>query len=146
MCILEGERTRSRVPCHSFMGSWKSRVSIWPAPGAAGAACPSPVRYGKTCARKASVLFVRCISFLQGAKARGLAFNQTSATIISIETALSKEIGNFSLKCHWYFSCHSYLGHPKEISVCFQGDFCGVLFTNDVPWLPLGFGSLSQGE
>lgn len=64
---------------------------------------------------------------------------------ISIETALSKEIGSFSLKCHWYCSCHSYLGHPKEISVCFQGDFCGFLFTNDVPWLPLGFGSLSQG-
>lgn len=28
----------------------------------------------------------------------------------------------------------------------FQGDFCGFLFTNDVPWLPLGFGSLSQGR
>lgn len=63
---------------------------------------------------------------------------------ISIETALFKEIGSFSLKCHWYRSCHSYLGHPKEISVCFQGDFRGFLFTNDVPWLPLSFGSLSQ--
>lgn len=64
---------------------------------------------------------------------------------ISIETALSREIGSFSLKCHWYCWCHSCLGHPKDISVCFQGDFCGFLFTNDVPWLPVGFGSLSQG-
>lgn len=56
-------------------------MSVWPAPGAGGAVCPSPLRYGKTCAQKASVLFTRCISFLQGAKARGLAFNQTSATV-----------------------------------------------------------------
>lgn len=51
----------------------------------------------------------------------------------------------FSLKCHWYRSCCPELRHPRETQACLC-DFCRFLFTDPIPLLPLGFGSLVRGK